>query len=102
LRFVEVMPEPLEGFDAMYKFLQNHLKYPQEARDKGVSGQVFIEFVVEKDGSIGGVRSLVEVNPHLEAEAMRVVKLLPKWKPGMQNGKPVRCFYQIPVRFKID
>jgi len=99
---VEVMPEPIGGMDAVYEFLKNNLKYPQEARDKGISGQVFIEFVVEKDGSISNVRSLVEVNPLLEAEAVRVVKLLPNWKPGMQMGKPVRCFYQIPVRFTIN
>jgi TonB family protein len=102
LRFVEMMPEPIGGLDAMYKFMQGELKYPAEAREKGIAGQVFLEFVVEKDGSIGNVKVVKGVHSLLDAEALRVVKMLPKWKPGTQNGKPVRCFYNIPVRFTIN
>jgi protein TonB len=101
-RFVEIMPEPIGGMDAMYKFLQDNLTYPAEAKEKGIQGQVFLEFVVEKNGSIGNVKVIRGVNPLLDAEAVRAVSLLPDWKPGMQNGKPVRCFYQIPIRFAID
>jgi TonB family protein len=102
LRFVEVMPEPVGGMDAIYKFLQENLRYPKEARDKGISGQVFIEFVVEKDGSIDNVKVLKGVDPDLDAESVRVVKLMPKWKPGKQKGEPVRTYFNIPIRFTIN
>jgi len=102
LRFVEEMPEPIGGFEAMYAFLQSNLRYPEVARNANISGQVFIEFVVEKDGSISNVRVLVGVHPELDQEAVRVVRMLPKWRPGKQMGKPVRTFYQIPIRFTIN
>ncbi|MCL1850529.1 MAG: energy transducer TonB, partial [Bacteroidetes bacterium] len=102
LRFVEEMPEPIGGLDSMYQFLRENLIYPTEAKEKGISGQVFLEFVVEKDGSVSNVKVIKGTHPELDAEALRAVKLLPKWKPGKQNGKPVRCFYNIPVRFSIN
>ena len=102
LRNVDEEPEPVGGFDALYKFLQENLKYPESARDEGVSGQVLIEFVVEKDGSISNVKVLKGVHPELDAEVVRVVEMMPKWNPGKQDGKPVRTFYQIPVRFSIN
>jgi len=102
MRFVEEMPEPIGGFENMYAFLQSNLKYPEVARNNNISGQVFIEFVVERDGSISSVRVLAGVYPELDQEAVRVVKMLPKWKPGKQMGKAVRCFFQIPIRFTIN
>jgi len=102
LRYVEDMPEPVGGFDAMYAFLQENLRYPANARDKGIGGQVFVEFVIEKDGSVTNVKILTGVDPELDAESVRVVSMMPKWKPGKQNGKPVRTFYQIPIRFTIS
>ena len=101
LRFVEEMPEPVGGMDAMYAFLQANLKYPEVARNNNIQGQVFLEFVVERDGSISGVKVLAGVYPELDQEAMRVVRMMPKWKPGKQMGKTVRCFFQIPIRFSI-
>jgi len=102
LRFVEQLPEYPGGTDAMYAFLQSQLKYPAQARADGISGQVFYEFVVEKDGSVKNVKVLSGVHPDLDAEGMRVLKLMPNWKPGKQNGEPVRCYYNIPVRFTIN
>jgi TonB family protein len=102
LRFVQEMPEPIGGFDAMYQFIYDHIKYPAEAREKKIGGQVFLEFVIEKDGRVSCVKVLSGVHSDLDAEALRVIKMLPKWKPGMQNGKPVRCFYQIPIRFSVN
>jgi len=102
MRFVEEMPEPIGGMENMYAFIYANVKYPEVARNNNISGQVFIEFVVEKDGSISGVRVLAGVYPELDQEAMRVIKMLPKWKPGKQMGKPVRCFFQIPIRFTIN
>ena len=102
LPFVQEMPEPIGGMESMYKFLSETIKYPENARNEGISGQVFVEFVVEKDGSISNVKVLKSVHPDLDAEAVRAVKLMPKWKPGKQKGEPVRCFYRIPVRFSIS
>jgi TonB family protein len=102
LRIVEVMPEPIGGFDAMYEFLRSNLKFPDVARKEGIAGQVFLEFVIEKDGSVSNVKVLSGVHPDLDAESVRVIKMMPKWKPGMQKGKPVRTFFQIPVRFTIN
>jgi protein TonB len=102
LRFVEEMPEPIGGMEAMYAFIYSKVTYPEVARNNGISGQVFLEFVVEKDGSISSVKVLAGVYPDLDQEAVRVIKLLPKWKPGKQMGKPVRCFYNIPIRFVLN
>ena len=102
LRFVEEMPEPIGGMDAMYAFINSIVKYPEVARNNGISGSVVVEFVVERDGSIGNVKVLFGVYPELDQEAVRVIKMLPKWKPGKQMGKAVRCFYQIPIRFTIN
>ena len=76
--------------------------YPQEAKEKGVQGRVFIGFVIEKDGSISNVRNLRGVDSELDAEAMRIVESMPKWKPGMHNGEFVRVSYQIPIHFKLE
>jgi len=102
MRFVEEMPEYIGGSEAMYEFLRANLKYPEVARNNNISGQVFLEFVVERDGSISGVKVIVGVYPELDQEAMRVVKMMPRWKPGKQMGKAVRCFFNIPVRFTIN
>ena len=102
MRFVEEMPEPIGGFDDMYSFINSTIKYPEVARNNNISGQVFIEFVVERDGSISGVKVIAGVYPDLDQEAVRVIKMLPKWKPGKQMGKAVRCYFQIPIRFSIN
>ena len=102
MRFVEEMPEYIGGAEAMYAFLQSNLKYPEVARNNNISGQVFLEFVVERDGTIGNVKVLAGVYPELDQEAIRVVKMMPKWKPGKQMGKTVRCYFNIPVRFTIN
>jgi len=102
LRSVDVMPEPVGGLDVIYKFLQENLKYPENARKEGVSGQILIEFVVERDGQITNVKVVTGVHPELDAEAVRVISMMPKWKPGEQDGKPVRTFYQIPIRFSVN
>ena len=102
LRTADEMPEPVGGLATMYKFLSENLRYPENARKDSISGLVIIEFVVEKDGSINNAKVLKSVDPDIDAEVLRVVKMMPKWKPGTQNGKPVRTFYQIPVRFTIN
>lgn len=99
VRFAEEMPEFSGGQEAMYAWLHNELQYPEVARTNGIQGVVLVEFVVERDGSISNVKALAPLYPDCDQEAIRVIRKMPKWKPGKSMGKPVRCFFQIPVRF---
>ncbi|MDR1758651.1 MAG: TonB family protein [Bacteroidales bacterium] len=102
VRFVEYMPEPIGGMDSVNAFIDRVLKYPPQAMKENIEGTVVVEFVVEKDGQITNVKVLMSSdNVELDTEAVRVVKLLPKWKPAKHLGKPVRVYYQIPVKFRL-
>lgn len=101
-RFVEEMPEFPGGPEALEHFLQREIGYPDVAKYNGITGTVLIEFVVEKDGSISNARVVVPLFPECDKEAVRAIMSMPKWKPGRNMGKPVRCFYQVPVSFKIQ
>jgi periplasmic protein TonB len=83
-------------------WIKEHTNYPTLAKEEGIQGSVFVTFIVEKDGSIGGVAPLNNAPKILEKEALRVISSMPKWTPGMKNGKPVRCYYQVPIRFKLN
>ena len=83
------------------KWLQKNIKYPSIAAENGVQGRVIVQFVVNKDGSIVDPVVLRSVDPYLDKEAIRVVKSMPKWKPGEQRGKPVRVKFTLPVMFKL-
>ena len=98
---VEQMPEYPGGMSAMIEFLQTNIKYPQDAIKQDVGGRVMVMFVVETDGCLSNVRVARNVFPSLDAEAVRVVKSMPKWKPGKQKGKVVRVSYSLPVTFAI-
>ena len=98
---VEQMPEFPGGMPAMIDFLQTNLKYPEDAIKQKVSGRVMVMFVVETDGSLSNVRVARKVFPSLDAEAVRVVKTMPKWKPGKENGRPVRVNFTLPVVFTL-
>ncbi len=99
---VEQNPEFPGGTSEMYKFLGNNIKYPASAQRANVAGRVFLKFVVEKDGSIGNVEVLKGIGFGCDEEAIRVIKSMPKWNPGRQNGKNVRVFYNMPVVYKLD
>ena len=99
---VDEMPKFPGGEQAMFKFISENVKYPQEAKDKNISGRVFVNFVVEKDGSVDDVKVLRSIGGGCDEEAVRVVKSMPKWTPGKQKGKPVRVSYIIPFVFKLD
>ena len=101
-QIVEQMPQYTGGEEAMMKYVAENIKYPQEAKDKNISGRVFIGFVIEKDGSVSNVKVVRGIGGGCDEEAVRVIKEMPKWKPGMQKGKPVRVSYQIPIYFKLD
>lgn len=99
---VEDMPEFPGGQMALLKFIAKSVKYPVIAQENGIQGRVFVAFVVNKDGSVTDVRIARGVDPSLDKEAIRVVKSLPKWKPGMQRGKPVRVSYSVPINFVLN
>ena len=99
---VEQMPSFPGGNDALMKFLQENVKYPVVAQENGVQGRVVVSFVVEKDGSITDVKVVRSVDPSLDKEAARVVKSMPRWIPGKQNGAAVRVKYNVPVSFRLQ
>lgn len=99
---VENMPEFPGGMGALMQFLGKNIKYPTIAQENGVQGRVIVQFVVNKDGSIVDPVVVRSVDPYLDKEALRVIKSMPKWKPGMQRGKAVRVKYTVPVTFKLQ
>jgi TonB family protein len=100
-KVVEVDPEFPGGEEALYKYLAENIKYPVMAKNNKVEGRVYITFVIEKDGTVSDAKVLRSVNEELDAEALRVINAMPKWKPGTQRGVPVRVQYNIPINFKL-
>ena len=100
--FVEQMPSCPGGPSALMQYLSSNIKYPVVAEENGVQGRVVCTFVVERDGSITDVRVIKSVDPSLDKEAVRVVKSMPKWIPGKQNGSAVRVKYTVPVTFRLQ
>ena len=97
----ETEPEFPGGLEAMYKFITDNLKYPQLALENGIEGRVYINFTVEKDGTISDVRVLRDIGGGCGQEAKRVVEMMPKWNPGKQSGKLVRTSFNLPVNFVL-
>ena len=99
---VEEEPEFPGGLDALSKFIADNIKYPQLAKENNITGRVFVSFVVEKDGRVGQVKILRDIGGGCGNEAVRVVKMMPKWKPGKQRGKAVRTQFNLPVNFDLQ
>ena len=100
---VESMPEFPGGQQALFKYLSENVKYPVIAQENGIQGRVICQFVVNKDGSIVDVEVVRSGgDASLDKEAVRVIKSMPKWKPGKQRGKAVRVKYTVPVNFKLQ
>ncbi len=100
---VENMPEfPNGGQAGLMQYLSKNIKYPTISQEQGTQGRVTCQFVVNKDGSIVDVKVIRGVDPYLDKEAIRVISSMPKWKPGMQRGKPVRVKYTVPVMFRLQ
>ena len=99
---VEQMPSFPGGQGALMQYLANNIKYPVVAQENGVQGRVVVSFVVERDGSITDVQVVRSVDPSLDREAQRVVRSMPKWIPGKQNGQAVRVKYNVPVSFRLQ
>ena len=102
MAMVEQQPEFPGGQQAMYKWLGDHINYPPVAAEEGVQGKVIVEFVVSKTGAVENVRVLRGRHPALDKEAIRVVKAMPNWNPGRNNGNPVKVTYTLPVTFKLQ
>lgn len=97
----DVNPQFPGGDQGLQWFLANNVKYPKKCQENGIQGKVLVQFVVQKDGSITEIKVLRSVDPRLDAEAVRVVKKMPKWKPGLVDGKPVRVRFTLPLTFRL-
>lgn len=98
---VEEMPEYVGGDEARIKFLVANIKYPQVAKENGIQGTVYVSFVVNIDGSIGEVKVIRGIDRSCDEEAVRVVKMMPRWKPGKQSGKNVKVQFNMPIKFSL-
>ena len=98
----EEMPEFPGGMRECMNFLGKNVKYPATAQEKGIQGRVIVQFVVNRDGSIVEPKVVRGVDPDLDKEALRVISIMPKWKPGKQKGEAVRVKYTIPVMFRLQ
>lgn len=99
---VEQNPEFPGGQAAMYRYIGDNMKYPSAAQRANVSGKVFVKFVVERDGSIGDIQVLKGIGFGCDEEATRVIKSMPKWSPGRQNGRNVRVYFTMPISFRLE
>ena len=101
LKTVEQLPEFPGGIVQFMKWLTRNLRYPPIAQSQRIQGKVVVSFIINKDGSIVSPTIVQSVDPVLDREALRVVKMMPRWKPGLQNGKPCRTMFAIPVNFQL-
>ena len=100
--FVEENPQFPGGDSERLKFLQNNITYPEKAMEKGIQGTVYITFIIEKDGSVTNVKVLRGIGGGCDEEAVRVIRKMPKWIPGKQRGKVVRCQFNMPIKFTLS
>jgi len=99
---VEKMPQFPGGSNGLFSFLIENIKYPAKAERNGIKGRVIVKFVVLKDGTIDDIEVAQSVHQDLDAEAVRLIKIMPKWQPGEQRGQAVNCRYTLPVIFKLN
>ena len=98
---VEESATPKGGMQAFYKYVGEKIKYPAQARRMGIEGRVFVEFVINKDGTLSDVRAIKGIGAGCDEEALRVIKSMPGWKPGKQNGRTVAVSYSMPINFSL-
>ena len=98
---IEDKPEFPGGMSKLMQYLGKNTKFPQIAKENGIQGRVFIQFVIDKKGKVVNVEVVRGVDPYLDKEALRVVKAMPNWKPGKQRGKAVKVSYIVPINFKL-
>lgn len=100
-RIVEQYPEFPGGMTEYMKWLTRNLRYPDIARSQQIQGKVVVQFIVNQDGTIADAKVVKSVNPHLDREAMRVIRMMPSWKPGIQDNKPCKTMVAVPIVFKL-
>jgi TonB family protein len=98
---VEVMPEFPGGEDALLDHIIKNIKYPDKAKDNGVSGKVYVSFVIDTVGKVTDVKILRGIGGECDEEAIRVIRMMPRWTPGYQNGKSVNVMYNLPIKFSM-
>ena len=98
---VEEQPDPEGGMPAFYQYIANNLKYPKEAREAGIEGKIFIEFIIDKDGKITDVRAIKGIGYGCDEEAVRVIEAAPAWNPGKHRGRNVKVSMVLPITFKL-
>ena len=98
----ELLPEFPGGVKALMEYVEANIRYPQEVKERGIQGRVIVQFVVEEDGTLTGEQVLKPVDPQLDAEAIRIARSMPKWKPGEIRGKPTRMRFSFPVTFRLE
>ncbi len=96
------MPEFPGGMNSLLDYIAKNIKYPEEAQQKGIKGRVILQFIVNTDGSLSDFKIIRGVDPQLDAEALRVVKSMPKWTPGKDKGKVVPVYYTVPISFGLQ
>jgi TonB family protein len=99
---VQVAPEYPGGENAMHEFISRNINYPVKEKENGITGRVAVRFAVMQDGSINNIEILTKTPEGFNQEVIRVVKLMPKWKPGMQDGRAVPVYFTLPVSFQLD
>ncbi|MBQ6761079.1 MAG: energy transducer TonB [Prevotella sp.] len=99
---VEQMPSFPGGYQALFDYLDKNIKYPAKAVKNKIQGRVIVQFIVDEKGNLSDIKVVKSVEPYLNAEAVRVVKSMPRWNPGMQNGKAVKVRYTLPVTFRLQ
>ncbi|MFA9214698.1 MAG: energy transducer TonB [Candidatus Methylacidiphilales bacterium] len=99
---VQVAPEYPGGENAMYEFISKNVNYPVKEKENGITGRVAVRFAVMQDGSINNIEILTKTPEAFNQEVIRVIKAMPKWKPGMQDGKAVPVYFTLPVSFQLD
>ncbi len=101
-QIVEEMPSYPGGAEALYSYLNDNIRYPVVAMESGISGRVYVQFVVEKDGSVSDVKVVRGIGGGCDEEAVRVIQAMPKWNPGKQRGRAVRVLYSVPILFTLN
>ncbi|HEY4785878.1 MAG TPA: TonB family protein [Bacteroidales bacterium] len=100
--FVEKPPQFIGGMDELMNFLRKNLRFPDDARSNGISGRVIVQFIVDKNGELKNIKILRGLDDSCNQETLRVLKLMPKWSPGIQNGQPVSVYFTLPVVFSLQ
>jgi protein TonB len=98
---VEIMPEFPGGEAELMKFISKNVKYPKSAQKKKIEGKVIVEFIIDTAGNAVDPKVVKSLSPELDAESLRIISIMPKWKPGTANGKKVRVMYRLPIKYRL-